>query len=90
LRLTTKHTPSSSTSAPTSTLILTKISTTTSTPGEFEDATMKRNLPLILGITIPAVIILAFLGIAYIYFFKRLKGSNLKLDESIDLNDLNS
>jgi hypothetical protein len=47
------------------------------------------DLPLILGITIPAVIILAFLGIASFYFFKRYKGSNPNLDESIDLYTLN-
>jgi hypothetical protein len=54
-------------------------------PGEFENSTIKRNLPLILGITIPAVIVLMFLGIVSFYLLKRYKGSNPNLDESIDL-----
>ncbi len=46
------------------------------------------DLPLILGITIPALIILTFLGIVSFYLFKRYKGSNPNLDESIDLYTL--
>jgi len=43
------------------------------------------DLPLILGITIPALIILTFLGIVSFYLLKRYRGSNPNLDESIDL-----
>jgi len=53
--------------------------------GEIEVTTVISNLPLILGLTIPAIIIIIFLGVISIYFYMRFKNSNPNLDEPIDL-----